>query len=227
MITGEQAKQFNEERFKDYDDARYSLDKILLIEGFKTWVQKREKSTLNCADIGCGKGYFLRDLTETLHHRYQINFNRKVGIDLVINSTAEKNYQEIEFKQVNIDGNKLPFEDNIFDLITCNHVLEHIFYTEKLIQEFKRIIKQNGICIISVPNLSAWINRLFLLFSIQPLSCEVGTNSIDYGLWLPYFKKHVNNLGVGAAGHIRSFTPRSLQDIVENSGGGVKSLLKQ
>ncbi len=31
------------------------------------------------------------------------------------------------------------------------------------------------------------------------------------------------NLGVGAAGHIRDFTPRSLQDIVENSGG-VKSL---
>jgi len=62
--------------------------------------------------------------------------------------------------------------------------------------------------------LSAWVNRLFLLFSIQPLSCEVGANSIDYGLWLPYFKKQVNDLAVGAAGHIRRFTPRSLRDLV-------------
>ena len=215
-------KQFYEasnDRLKTFGGGEYDLSQLLSIKGLKSWLSKHRDSNLNIADVGCGKGIFLRDFTDVLAHQYQMNFH-KVGMDLVKSSNHVLDEQHVEFIQTDFDGTQLPLEDNSVDIITCNHVLEHIFYTENLIQEFKRIIKPNGICIISVPNLSAWINRLFLLFSIQPLGCEVGANSIDYGLWLPYFKKHVNNLGVGAAGHLRSFTPRSLQDIVENSGGG-------
>jgi ubiquinone/menaquinone biosynthesis C-methylase UbiE len=209
-----------------YAGGEYNLSQLLSVKGLKSWLSKYQGSNLNIADVGCGKGVFLRDFTAVLTEQYQMTFH-KMGIDLVKSSNHVLDEQHVEFIQTDLDGTQLPLEDNSVDIITCNHVLEHIFYTENLIQEFKRILKPTGICIISVPNLSAWVNRFFLLFSIQPLSCEVGANSIDYGLWLPYFKKHVNNLGVGAAGHIRSFTPRSLQDIVENSGGGVKSLLKQ
>ena len=200
-----------------YSGGEYNLNQLLSIKGLKSWSSKHQSSDLNIVDVGCGKGIFLRDFTDVLVHQYQIN-SHKIGIDLVKSSDNVFDEQNVEFIQTDLNGTRLPLEDNSIDIITCNHVLEHIFYTENLIQEFKRILKPTGICIISVPNLSAWINRLFLLFSIQPLGTEVGVNSIDYGLWLPYFKKHVNNLNVGAAGHIRNFTPRSLQDITEQAG---------
>ena len=217
MINVKQYYENLHDKNYKYAGAEYDLSQLLSIKGLKSWLLKHQNSNLKFVDIGCGKGMFLRDFTAVLNHQYQMNFH-KVGIDLVESSNNVLDEQNVEFIQTDLNGTQLPLEDNSVDIITCNHVLEHIFYTENLLQEFKRILKPTGICIVSVPNLSAWINRLFLLFSIQPLGTEVGVNSIDYGLWLPYFKKHVNNLEVGAAGHIRSFTPRSLQDITEQAG---------
>ena len=223
MINVKQYYEKLHDKHDEYSGGEYDLSQLLSIKGLKSWLSKHRDSNLNIADVGCGKGIFLRDFTEVLTHQYQMNFY-KIGIDLVKSSNNVFDEQNVEFIQTNLDGTQLPLEDNRVDIITCNHVLEHVFYTENLIQEFKRILKPTGLCIISVPNLSAWVNRLFLLFSIQPLGTEVGVNSITYGLWLPSFKKHLSNLN--ASGHIRDFTPRSLRDLVENSGG-VKCLLKQ
>lgn len=45
----------------------------------------------------------------------------------------------------------LPFEDNSFDIIFCNHVLEHIPDDTKAIQEMYRILKPNGWGIFQIP----------------------------------------------------------------------------
>ncbi len=45
----------------------------------------------------------------------------------------------------------LPFEDNSFDVILCNHVLEHIPDDTKAMQELFRIIKPNGWGIFQIP----------------------------------------------------------------------------
>ena len=45
----------------------------------------------------------------------------------------------------------LPFEDNSFDIIFCNHVLEHIPNDTKAMQEMYRILKPNGWGIFQIP----------------------------------------------------------------------------
>lgn len=45
----------------------------------------------------------------------------------------------------------LPFEDNSFDFILCNHVLEHIPDDEKAMQELFRILKPGGTAILQIP----------------------------------------------------------------------------
>lgn len=45
----------------------------------------------------------------------------------------------------------LPFEDNSFDMILCNHVLEHIPDDTKAMQELYRVLKPNGIGIFQIP----------------------------------------------------------------------------
>ncbi|MAL58562.1 MAG: SAM-dependent methyltransferase [Flavobacteriaceae bacterium] len=52
---------------------------------------------------------------------------------------------------VKADICNLPFEDNAFDFIICNHVLEHIPDDTKAMQELFRVLAPNGTAIVQVP----------------------------------------------------------------------------
>jgi SAM-dependent methyltransferase len=45
----------------------------------------------------------------------------------------------------------LPFQDNAFDIIFCNHVLEHIPDDTKAMQELYRVLKPNGFGVFQIP----------------------------------------------------------------------------
>ena len=53
--------------------------------------------------------------------------------------------------QVKADICELPFENDEFDVILCNHVLEHIEDDEKAISELYRVMKPGGWGIFQVP----------------------------------------------------------------------------
>ncbi len=52
---------------------------------------------------------------------------------------------------VKADVCNLPFEDNRFDLVFCNHVLEHIPDDTKAMQELYRVLKPGGMGIFQIP----------------------------------------------------------------------------
>jgi len=52
---------------------------------------------------------------------------------------------------VKADILNLPFANNSFDIIFCNHVLEHIIDDKKAMQELYRVLKPNGFGIFQVP----------------------------------------------------------------------------
>ncbi|QEE48290.1 class I SAM-dependent methyltransferase [Flavobacterium alkalisoli] len=52
---------------------------------------------------------------------------------------------------VKADICNLPFEDNSYDLILCNHVLEHIPDDTKAMKELYRIMKPGGMGIFQIP----------------------------------------------------------------------------
>ena len=45
----------------------------------------------------------------------------------------------------------LPFKDNEFDFILCNHVLEHIPNDTKAMQELYRVLNKDGMAILQIP----------------------------------------------------------------------------
>ncbi|MBZ9777299.1 class I SAM-dependent methyltransferase [Psychroflexus sp. CAK8W] len=52
---------------------------------------------------------------------------------------------------VKADICSLPFGDNMFDTIICNHVLEHIKNDTKAMQELYRVLKPGGMAILQIP----------------------------------------------------------------------------
>lgn len=94
-----------------------------------------DKSAKNLLDIGCGKGFFLKQLKDT-------------GLDLFGCDIVDKDSsREYEYTKGNIE--KLPFVDKQFDIVTCFHTLEHIINLDKAVAELKRITKKQ--LIIAVP----------------------------------------------------------------------------
>src|SRR5581483_3094566 len=113
------------------------------------------------------------------------DLSRVAVVDLV---KAENNLlgeikPTVEFFQQSVDGQDLPFPDGTFDFVSCNHVLEHIFRTEKFVREIRRVLQPQGLAVISVPNTAAWMNRIAFLVAGQPLGSEVGAESVTYGFW--------------------------------------------
>jgi predicted SAM-dependent methyltransferase len=52
---------------------------------------------------------------------------------------------------VKADICNLPFEDNLYDVILCNHVLEHITDDTKAMKELYRVLKPGGMGIFQIP----------------------------------------------------------------------------
>lgn len=58
---------------------------------------------------------------------------------------------ESPIADVKADICDLPFEDNSFDVVFCNHVLEHITDDIKAMQELFRVLKKSGFGIFQIP----------------------------------------------------------------------------
>ena len=50
-----------------------------------------------------------------------------------------------------LDITDMNFEDNFFDVIICNHVLEHVKDGRKAMSELFRVLKPKGFAILQVP----------------------------------------------------------------------------
>jgi len=52
---------------------------------------------------------------------------------------------------INMDIHRMPFEDNSFDFVLCNHVLEHVENDIEALEEIKRVMKKGALGILQVP----------------------------------------------------------------------------
>lgn len=107
------------------------------------------QETLEVLDAGCGTGRLMESL---------INMGHSVkGVDI-----SEKMVETANSKISTPDGvpaclmaplEKLPFEKETFDAITCLGVIEYLLKPELGIKEMSRVLKNGGMLIVSAPNL--------------------------------------------------------------------------
>lgn len=101
-------------------------------------------------DVGCGNGAFLYKMREAGMEAHGVELSRdgcaaarKLGLDVRCGTLEQQRYPA-----------------NHFDVITLNHVFEHVPDPLDTLKELKRILKPGGRIIIAVPNacsLAAWL----------------------------------------------------------------------
>lgn len=92
----------------------------------------------------------------------------------VIYQSCDLHLKDVNF--TNIDLQKLPFPNEAFDLILCNHVLEHIARDDLAVGEVWRVLAVSGIAIITIPG--NWDRNETITFSDLSLNGHYR----DYGL---------------------------------------------
>lgn len=129
----------------------------------KWWARRREKDReerldrleaaakqkiVNFLDVGCGEGYVL---LEAVKRGWKAH-----GVDISDNRIELARGSEIDFIKADIFEAQYP--DNYFDCIYMDSVLEHVPCPVSHLNELMRIMKEEGVLYVGVPNEDSLFN---------------------------------------------------------------------
>jgi 2-polyprenyl-6-hydroxyphenyl methylase / 3-demethylubiquinone-9 3-methyltransferase len=141
------------ENMRDYS----TVDKYLGIEPDPAFARragiifnnlKGLKKGVKVLDCGCGRGFYLKVVSVAFPDL------KLYGTDLNNNylTTAQKTIANKDVKLSVGNAEDLSFNENYFDAVIASEILEHVENDGKVLEEIKRILKPNGIAMITVPN---------------------------------------------------------------------------
>lgn len=156
-------------------------------------------------DFGCG----------SKPYKALFNVTDYIGVDFENPGHPHLN-ENIDFFY---NGHDIPFQDNYFDCIFSSEVFEHVFNLPRILLEINRVIKKDGLILITcpfaiceheIPNDFARYSHYGLTHLLQQSGFEIisfqkTSNSIEtiFQLWITYLNLHVFSL-VGKIPILRS-----------------------
>lgn len=166
---------------------------------------RRHRATLgrpvNVLDVGCGRHPVLAGHVDP--------GDRWTGCDI-----APAEQKDLDF--VVVDLNEQPLSDAVggrrFDVVFCGEVIEHVFSPDALLDDVRSVLANDGVLVLSSPNLAYWVNRVLLVAGISPMFLE---NSATVKLG-----RRFRWLGQGneTQGHIRLFTYGAMRELLAHRG---------
>lgn len=95
--------------------------------------------------IGCGSGEDLKIVSKQRTFAFDLSFNaikqipKTIGMNLLVADLVH-----------------MPFPDDYFTTVICSEVLEHVEDIRLAIHEIYRVIRKNGVLVVSSPNWLSW-----------------------------------------------------------------------
>jgi SAM-dependent methyltransferase len=120
------------------------------------------KRLLNCLDIGCGGGFDLAIISR--HHPHAELF----GIDFGDWNAAALRSINVQPLSVNVESQRLPFDDDALDFIIANQVIEHTKEVFWINHEIFRCLRVGGHLFLGVPNILSLHNRVLMALGHHP-----------------------------------------------------------
>jgi len=121
---------------------KLSTDKILR-SALKSLSEKKPDLSGNYLDIGSGTG----ELIDLVKSKFDV---KCFAVDYTNSLIANKD-QKVDI--VDLNECKLPYEDNFFDAITFTEVIEHLEDHRKILKEINRVLKKDGVLVVTTPNI--------------------------------------------------------------------------
>ena len=120
-------------------DRIYQWVKTYMIDQKLKWIENDKKDRGRLLDIGAGTGDFLL--------RAESKGWETEGVE------PNEGARQLALKKgVELQENSSSLTDFAFDVITMWHVLEHVPDLEKQLKQLRRLLKEDGLLIIAVPN---------------------------------------------------------------------------
>jgi O-antigen biosynthesis protein len=156
-------------------------------------------NTQRILEVGCAAGATGKELKER-------GIKEIVGIEVIedIARSAEPFYDALYIGDV--ETVTLPYERGHFDCILYGDVLEHLKDPWGLLARHNRILRHNGMVIISVPNIRHY--RIVKKLALK-------------GTW------EYTDDGIMDRTHLRFFTLGSTRDMIENAGFEIQAIIKK
>jgi 2-polyprenyl-3-methyl-5-hydroxy-6-metoxy-1,4-benzoquinol methylase len=124
-------------------------------------------------DFGCGEGALSQRLSD-------------LGYIVVAADMNAKDFKakDVEFKQINFNLRKEVesfLNDNYesFDAVLGIEIIEHIHNPWQYIDDLLKMVKKNGLLLITTPNTTSWLSRFTFLLSGK--FHQFGNGDLEYG----------------------------------------------
>jgi len=160
-------------------------------------------------DLGCGKGVWLKEFAKFTNPKliYGTEFDSEMVAFLINDRNSPANLAFIPHKNIiQSAGELLPFEDDFFDVVFLNEVLEHVSDDVQTMKECLRICKKGGKVVFFTPN-RRWPFETHGIF--------IGQNYIWGNIPLvPYLPKVVYKI---FAPHVRNYLNIDILNIIKNA----------
>ena len=162
-------KRGNLKKFENKDLER--LSKLVYHRAFGLFYRSRYKMAnrllINFCDraleIGFGSGLFIPTLSRKCNFVYGVDIHNEID---KTNEMLEKE-GTTNFFLLNADIYGIPFKKEVFDLVICLSILEHLEELDIALKEINRILKENGRIIIGFPIKNKLTKMLFNLLGYR------------------------------------------------------------
>jgi SAM-dependent methyltransferase len=161
-------------------------------------------------DLGCDDG------SRTMLFAEAARAAHVSGVEVVAERADEARTRGIDARVSDLDE-RLPFEDETFDAIISNQVIEHVSDTDHFVAESRRVLKRGGLFVASTENLASWHNVAALALGWQPFALT-NVTATRGGLGNPLAIHRDERPGGRSWQHVRVFSYRGLRELVEAHG---------
>ncbi len=136
-------------------DAAYAqpLSRFLFLKEVIEKIVPSEKIQGSYLDIGCSEG--IASMVLSKHFSETVNTDIEKWAIRSGKQNCKNNCINANF--IASDALKLPFVDSSFDVITSFSLIEHLNNQNELLHEANRLLRENGIFIMQVPNRSFFV----------------------------------------------------------------------
>lgn len=151
MNSKEKTKQHFNETASTYNTS----DDGIFVQGmYDVLISEIQKSKSGkILDVGCGNGNLFTFLPDGKYELFGVDFSENMIAE------AKKNCKDKASFSV-ADAERLPFDDDTFDILVCNASFHHYIHPNAVLEEMNRVLKIGGRLLIGDPYIPTGIRGL-------------------------------------------------------------------